>query len=132
MKNTILTILFLISSLSLTNCSLATYGASGKSEQFTGKYELSLKETEEKSISDLRKVLISLGFKSSSNVDQKFTKQSGKAEGLGLNSFYSNLLTFKIENKKIIIEILQTGNYKYGTEEKTNETFEKIKTEYLK
>jgi hypothetical protein len=132
MKNTISTILFLISSLSLTNCSLATYATSGKSEQFSGKYELSLKETEEKSIYDLRKVLSSLGFKSSSNVDQKFTKQSGKAEGFGLNSFYSNLLTFKIENRKIIIEILQTGNYKYGTEEKTNETFEKIKTEYLK
>ena len=69
-------------------------------------------------------------FRASRNL--KFEKNSGVAAGLGISKVYLTNLDAVIESDKLVINILQTGNYQYGTEEKTNETFNNIKTEYLK
>ena len=126
-----ITLLFLILTF-ISSCSTATYLAGGKQTQFSGRYELPLKENKEKTISDFRGALLTLGFKSSSNTTLKFEKNSGVAAGLGISKVYLTNLDAVIESDKLVINILQKVNYQYGTEEKTNETFNNIKTEYLK
>lgn len=135
MKKVINLTILLVLCVLLNSCVATVIGKSfvgGKTTQFSGKYELTLKTSKEKTIADLKKSLFKLGFKTTSNTDLQFDKSNGEAEGYGLNKFYSTTVDAKIEETKLIISILQTGNYQHGTEEKTNETFEKIKTEYLK
>lgn len=110
---------------------IGTEAASGQIEHFSGVYELEMKETPEETESDFTQSLLALGFKRSANNILKFDKGSGKAANYGLSKYYSINVSAEIKEGKIVVSILQTGNYKYGTEEKTNETFESIKEKYL-
>lgn len=126
-----ITVLVLIT-LFLSSCAGVGYIAGGKSTTFEGNYELSSKGSVEKSKSKLKEVLFADGWNKSSETDNVILFENGSSTGSGVAIGKVQKVTMKAEfsNEKVKLQITQYGNFKFGTEKATNETFEKIKKQY--
>lgn len=127
--------LFLLSLvLLLSSCSAAYLAGSvvgGNVKSFNGVYELPLKENIENSTLKIKETLGELKYRSISNTSLVFEKESNMIEQYGISSYNTGSIQIHFKSDKMIVNISQTGNYNFGTEEKTNETFAEIKKLYL-
>lgn len=128
--------LLIMVSILFTGCwsiahTVGTEIASGKVTSFTGTYKLDSKKDITKTENDFIKTLINLDFHRNSNTELSFTKENSKGASYALSKVYTINVNAELVEDKITIIISQVGNYKYGTEKKTNETFEEIKKEYF-
>ena len=112
--------------------SAAGYIAGGKNTTYEGNYELPSKGSVEKSMSKLKEVLYADGWNKSSE-DLKvilFQNQSTKGSEIGIGKINYSTLRATFEETGVKIQLTQNGNYKFGTEKSTNETFATIKKQY--
>lgn len=125
-------ILLLFSVCLLSSCAGVGYVAGGKTTSFEGNYELSSKSSIEASKSKLKEVLFAEGWNKSSEskTEINFENGSSTASGVGFGKVQKVTMKALFLKDKVKLQIFQTGNYKFGTEKKTNETYEKIKKQY--
>lgn len=116
----------------MSSCSSLGYIAGGKNTTFEGNYQLGSKGSVEKSISKLKEVLYADGW-NKSNEDLGtilFENASSKGSEIGIGKFNKSTILAKFSELGVSLQITQIGNFKFGTEESTNETFSKIKQQY--
>ena len=116
----------------LSSCANVGYIAGGKTKTFKGSYELPIYNSIEASKTRLKSILIVDGWNKTSENENTITfgNSASKGSQIGLGKYKMSQLNLVFDSEKITISIMQIGNFKYGTEEATNETFEKIKEKY--
>ncbi|MEM6719569.1 MAG: hypothetical protein AAF611_09655 [Bacteroidota bacterium] len=116
--------------ITLNSCGVG-YLVGGKQTSYEGTYYLPIYQNIEASKSKLKSILFADGWNKVSEQDDTILFQNGSSKGAELGGKYSisNLKSVFI-NDKVTLVITQTGNFKFGTEKKTNETFAEIKEQY--
>lgn len=116
--------------LPLTSCGVG-YLVGGKQTSYEGTYSLPIYQNIEASKSKLKSILFNDGWNKVSEQDNAILFQNGSSKGAELGGKY-NISTLKsvFTDDEITLVISQTGNFKFGTEKKTNETFAEIKEQY--
>jgi len=107
------------------------YLVGGKQTSYEGTYSLPLYQNVEASKSKLKSILFADGWNKVSEQDNTILFENGSSKGAELGGKYSrSTLKSVFTDEEITVIITQTGNFKFGTEKKTNETFVEIKEQY--
>ena len=119
-------------SITLSSCAGVGYLAGGKQTRFAGKYTLPIHKSIEASKSKLKSILLAKGFNKVSEDETTILFQNSVSTGaqVGLGKFMTSHIGLVFDSEKITLSISQFGNFKYGTEKATNETFAKIREQY--
>lgn len=128
-KHTLLVLLALV----LSSCSSFGFLVGGKSTSFFGEYALPSKGSVEASKSKLRQVLQADGWNVSAETVDRLDFGNSSSTGSGLvGHSYAATIKATFSDESVVLHIYRVGNFKFGTEAKTTEEFERIKSEYEK
>ena len=118
--------------VALNSCSSVGYIAGGKQTRFEGSYNLPIIESIKNSKAKLTSILIDEGWNKARENDTMiaFENTASKGSQVGIGKFKMASIQAIFDSEKATLTIAQFGNFKYGTEEAVNKTFEKIKEQY--
>ncbi len=127
-------IVLLITLSTFSSCMVIGPIVGGKKTTAEKEYSLNAKSSIQNSKSILKQVLYKNGYIKLSETDNniQFKRKSALMGELIMSRTKTTIITAIFSDKKIILEIVQNGNFKNGTSKKVEKTFLDIKNDYEK